>query len=64
MYLVKRLCDLTLPETAREFGVSSYGPLGVGLFAGAGETGYGATIQEASGGGRGSILSTKDLIII
>lgn len=25
MYLVKRLCDLTLPETAREFGVTSSG---------------------------------------
>ena len=28
MYLVKRLCDLTLPETAREFGVTSYGAVG------------------------------------
>jgi REP-associated tyrosine transposase len=28
MYLVKRLCDRTLPETAREFGVSSYGAVG------------------------------------
>ena len=28
MYLVKRLCDLTLPETAREFGVTSYGAIG------------------------------------
>ncbi len=28
MYLVKRLCDLTLPETAREFGVLSYGAVG------------------------------------
>ena len=49
MYLVKRLCDLTWPETAREFGVTSYGALGVGLFAGAGENGCGATIQEAGG---------------
>ena len=28
MYLVKRLCDLTLSETAREFGVTSYGAVG------------------------------------
>ena len=28
MYLMKRLCDLTLPETAREFGVTSYGAVG------------------------------------
>jgi len=28
MYLVKRLCDLTLTETAREFGVTSYGAVG------------------------------------
>ena len=28
MYLVKRLCDLTLPETALEFGVTSYGAVG------------------------------------
>ena len=28
MYLVKRLCDLTLQDTARELGVSSYGVVG------------------------------------
>lgn len=28
MYLVKRLCDLTLPETARVFEVASYGTVG------------------------------------
>ena len=28
MYLVKRLCDLTLQETANEFGVTSYGTIG------------------------------------
>ena len=28
MYLVKRLCDLTLQETAEEFGVTSYGTIG------------------------------------
>jgi len=25
MYLVRQLCDLTLPETAARFGVTSYG---------------------------------------
>jgi len=29
MFLVKLLCDLTLPETAREFGVISYGAVGL-----------------------------------
>jgi len=28
MYLMKRLCDLTLVEVAREFRVKSYGPVG------------------------------------
>jgi chromosomal replication initiation ATPase DnaA len=28
MYLVKRLCDLTLQETATQFGVTSYGVVG------------------------------------
>jgi len=28
MYVVKWLCDLTLSETAREFGVTSYGAVG------------------------------------
>jgi chromosomal replication initiation ATPase DnaA len=28
MYLVKRLCDLTLQETAVHFGVESYGVVG------------------------------------
>ncbi len=28
MYLVKRLCDLTLQETAKQFGVTSYGVVG------------------------------------
>ncbi|MGP0592469.1 hypothetical protein ACTRXD_07995 [Nitrospira sp. T9] len=28
MYLVKRLCDLTLQETAAHFGVESYGVVG------------------------------------
>jgi Bacterial dnaA protein helix-turn-helix len=28
MYLVRRLCDLTLPETANLFGVGSYGVVG------------------------------------
>jgi len=28
MYLMKRLCDLTLGEVAREFGVKSYGTVG------------------------------------
>jgi len=28
MYLLKRLCDLTLVEVAREFGVKSYGTVG------------------------------------
>jgi hypothetical protein len=28
MYLVKRLCDLTLQETATHFGVESYGVMG------------------------------------
>ena len=28
MYLVKRLCDLTLEETATHFGVESYGVVG------------------------------------
>ncbi len=28
MHLVKRLCDLTLQETAKEFGVTSYGTIG------------------------------------
>jgi len=28
MYLMKRLCDLTLVEVAREFGVKSYGTVG------------------------------------
>ncbi len=28
MYLVKRLCDLTLQETAAYFGVESYGLVG------------------------------------
>lgn len=28
MYLVKRLCDLTLQETATHFGVESYGVVG------------------------------------
>ncbi len=28
MYVVKRLCDLTLSETARECGVTSYGAVG------------------------------------
>ena len=28
MYLVKRLCDLTLQETASQFGVASYGSVG------------------------------------
>ena len=28
MYLVKRLCDLTLQDTAKEFGVRSYGVVG------------------------------------
>ncbi|MCZ6801654.1 MAG: hypothetical protein O7F12_14325, partial [Nitrospirae bacterium] len=61
--LVKQLCDLTWPETARELGVISYGAVGLAC-GGAGETGCGATIQEASGGGRGIIESTKDLVPI
>ena len=28
MYLMKRLCDMTLGEVAREFGVKSYGTVG------------------------------------
>ncbi len=28
MYLMKRLCDMTLGEVAREFGVKSYGTMG------------------------------------
>ncbi len=28
MYLMKRLCDMTLGEVAREFGVRSYGTVG------------------------------------
>ena len=28
MYLVKRLCDLTLEETAKQFGLNSYGVVG------------------------------------
>ncbi len=28
MYRMKRLCDLTLGEVAREFGVKSYGAVG------------------------------------
>jgi hypothetical protein len=28
MYLVKRLCDLTLQETTAHFGVESYGVVG------------------------------------
>ncbi len=28
MYLMKRLCDMTLGEVARDFGVKSYGTVG------------------------------------
>ena len=36
IYLMKQLCDLTLQETATDFGVRSYGVVGwAGRFAGA-----------------------------
>ncbi len=55
MYLVKRRYDLTLPETAREFGVTSYGAVGWACAQVRAKQAAEPPFQEASGEGRGII---------
>ena len=61
MYLVKRLCDLTLQETATHFGVESYGVVGWACAQVRTETGQRLPLQETGRAGGDNNESTKDL---
>jgi len=49
MYLVGRRCDQTLSETAKLFGLGSYGAVGSGLSRSESEDGAGEEISRSNG---------------